>query len=282
MRDVEDMITQEKYRTTVKELLANGSIKMAIGYRPGSTSDRRRPLFIRTSEEADQLVLDSTCITNLSGYLVTEGLLSDEKRVGIFLRPEGIRSINILAAEYQLNVDQIIIFGFDSTGREVRALQGQTTGDFSALLSEIRENPPLATKEPLLERIEKMNAKERFDFWQQEFSRCIKCYACRQACPMCYCRRCIVDSNQPQWVNTSSHTLGNFEWNVVRAFHLSGRCVQCGNCDRACPVNIPLRLINQRMAKEVVDGFDHFAGLSPTQEPVLASFKKDDTETFIL
>ncbi len=276
------MITQEKYRTTVKELLANGSIKMAIGYRPGSTSDRRRPLFIRTSEEADQLVLDSTCITNLSGYLVTEGLLSDEKRVGIFLRPEGIRSINILAAEYQLNVDQIIIFGFDFTGREVRALQGQTTGDFSALLSEIRENPPLATKEPLLERIEKMNAKERFDFWQQEFSRCIKCYACRQACPMCYCRRCIVDSNQPQWVNTSSHTLGNFEWNVVRAFHLSGRCVQCGNCDRACPVNIPLRLINQRMAKEVVDGFDHFAGLSPTQEPVLASFKKDDTETFIL
>ena len=276
------MITQEKYRTTVKELLANGTIKMAIGYRPGSTPDRRRPLFIRTSEEADQLVLDSTCITNLSGYLVTEGLLSDEKRVGIFLRPEGIRSINILAAEYQLNVDQIIIFGFDSTGREVRALQGQTTGDFSALLSEIRENPPLATKEPLLERIEKMNAKERFDFWQQEFSRCIKCYACRQACPMCYCRRCIVDSNQPQWVNTSSHTLGNFEWNVVRAFHLSGRCVQCGNCDRACPVNIPLRLINQRMAKEVVDGFDHFAGLSPTQEPVLASFKKDDTETFIL
>jgi formate dehydrogenase (coenzyme F420) beta subunit len=276
------MITQEKYRTTVKELLANGTIKMAIGYRPGSTSDRRRPLFIRTSEEADQLVLDSTCITNLSGYLVTEGLLSDEKQVGIFLRPEGIRSINILAAEYQLNVDQIIIFGFDSTGREVRALQGQTTGDFSALLSEIRENPPLTTKEPLLERIEKMNAKERFDFWQQEFSRCIKCYACRQACPMCYCRRCIVDSNQPQWVNTSSHTLGNFEWNVVRAFHLSGRCVQCGNCDRACPVNIPLRLINQRMANEVVDGFDHFAGLSPTQEPVLASFKKDDTETFIL
>ncbi len=276
------MITQEKYRTTVKELLANGTIKMAIGYRPGSTSDRRRPLFIRTSEETDQLVLDSTCITNLSGYLVTEGLLSDEKQVGIFLRPEGIRSINILAAEYQLNVDQIIIFGFDSTGREVRALQGQTTGDFSALLSEIRENPPLTTKEPLLERIEKMNAKERFDFWQQEFSRCIKCYACRQACPMCYCRRCIVDSNQPQWVNTSSHTLGNFEWNVVRAFHLSGRCVQCGNCDRACPVNIPLRLINQRMANEVVDGFDHFAGLSPTQEPVLASFKKDDTETFIL
>jgi formate dehydrogenase (coenzyme F420) beta subunit len=276
------MITQERYRTTVKELLANGSIKMAIGYRPGSTPERRRPLFIRTPEEADQLVLDSTCMTNLSGYLVTEGLLSDEKQVGIFLRPEGIRSINILAAEYQLNADQIVIFGFDSTGQEVRPLDGRNVGDFSRLLSEIKKRPLQIVKEPLLERIEKMNAKERFDFWQEEFSRCIKCYACRQACPMCYCRRCIVDSNQPQWVNTSSHTLGNFEWNIVRAFHLSGRCVQCGNCDRACPVNIPLRLINQKMANEVLDGFDHFAGLTPTQEPVLASFKKDDTETFIL
>ncbi len=276
------MITQEKYRTAVKELLASGTVKMVIGYRPGSTSDRRRPLFIRTSEEADQLVLDSLCVTNLSGYLVTEGLLSDEKQVGIFLRPEGIRSINILAAESQLNADQVVILGFDSTDRVVSPLQGRHASEFSELIGDSKENPRESPKEPLLERIESMNAEERFDYWQEEFSRCIKCYACRQACPMCYCRRCIVDSNQPQWINTSSHTLGNFEWNLVRAFHLAGRCVQCGNCDRACPVNIPLRLINQRMAKEVMEGFDHFAGLSQSQEPVLASFKKDDTETFIL
>ncbi|ACF43569.1 4Fe-4S dicluster domain-containing protein [Pelodictyon phaeoclathratiforme] len=276
------MITQEKYRTAVKELLASGTVKMVIGYKPGSTSDRRRPLFIRTSEEADQLVLDSLCVTNLSGYLVAEGLLSDEKKVGIFLRPEGIRSINILAAESQLNADQVVILGFDSIDRAVSPLQGRHASDFSDLIGDSKEHPRQIPEEPLLERIGKMDTRERFDFWQEEFSRCIKCYACRQACPMCYCRRCIVDNNQPQWINTSSHTLGNFEWNIVRAFHLAGRCVQCGNCDRACPVNIPLRLINQRMAKEVMEEFDHFAGLSQTQEPVLASFKKDDTETFIL
>lgn len=276
------MITQEKYRTRVKELLASAAVKMVIGYKQGSTPDRRRPLFVRSFEEADQLILDSSCIANLSGYLVTEGLLSDEKRVGIFLRPEGIRSLNILAAESQLNVDQIIIFGFDSTGREVRALQGEQVGNFSEFISSIKENPPAKTSEPLLDRLERMNSQERFAFWKDEFSRCIKCYACRQACPMCYCRRCIVDSNQPQWINTSSHTLGNFEWNIVRAFHLAGRCVGCGNCDRACPVNIPLRLINARMAQEVLESFDHFPGMSQTQEPVLASFKKDDSETFIL
>ncbi len=276
------MTIQEQYKTRVKELLSSGTVKMVIGYKAGTTPDRRRPIFIRTPEEADQLLLDSACIANLSGYLIAEGLLSDEKRVGIFLKPDGIRTINILAAEAQLNIEQIVVLGFDITGQEVTALKGETAGDFSVLIESIKEGAPEVLKNPLIDKLEQMNPKERFAYWQAEFSRCIKCYACRQACPMCYCRRCIVDCNQPQWVNTSSHTLGNFEWNIVRAFHLSGRCVGCGNCDRACPVNIPLRLINARMAQEVLGSFDHFAGMSETQEPVLASFKKDDSETFIL
>lgn len=276
------MSIEQQYRTRAKELLSGGAVKMVIGYGPGSTPDRRRPLFVTSPDEVDRLQLDSGCIANLSGYLVTEGLLSDEKRVAVFLRPEGIRAINILAAEAQLDPDQVVIFGFEVTGNEVKALKGIHVGEFSDVIALARESEPATANDPLLEKIEKMSHHERFAFWQKEFSKCIKCYACRQACPMCYCRRCIVDSNQPQWVNTSSHTLGNFEWNIVRAFHLSGRCVECGNCDRACPVNIPLRLINRKMAGEVLASFDHFAGTSQTQEPVLASFKKDDTETFIL
>jgi len=276
------MTIQETYKTRAKELLSSGRVKMVVGYKAGSTPDRRRPHFIRTPEEADRLILDSACIANLSGYLITEGLLSDEKSVGIFLKPDGIRSLNILAAESQLNIEQIVVLGFDVNNNEITSLKGEKAEDFSTLIESLKEHVPQTPGNPLLERIEAMNDKERFAFWEAEFSRCIKCYACRQACPMCYCRRCIVDCNQPQWVNTSSHTLGNFEWNIVRAFHLSGRCVGCGNCDRACPVNIPLRLINAKMAHEVLGAFDHFAGMSQTQEPVLASFKKDDSETFIL
>jgi formate dehydrogenase subunit beta len=276
------MSIEQQYRTRAKELLSSGEVKMVIGYGPGTTPDRRRPLFISSADETERLVLDSACIANLSGYLVTEGLLSDEKRVAIFLRPEGVRAINVLAAESQLDPAQIVIIGFDSPKGELKALQGSSVDDFSALIESQKGVAPDTASEPLLDKIEKMNPEERLAFWQEEFSKCIKCYACRQACPMCYCRRCIVDSNQPQWINTSSHTLGNFEWNVVRAFHLSGRCVECGNCDRACPVNIPLRLINRKMAQEVLDSFDHFSGSSKSQEPVLASFKKDDSETFIL
>ncbi|EAT58543.1 4Fe-4S dicluster domain-containing protein [Chlorobium ferrooxidans] len=276
------MSIEQQYRTRAKELLSAGEVKMVIGYGAGTTAERRRPIFITSPDETERLVLDSACIANLSGYLVTEGLLSDEKRVAVFLRPEGIRALNVLAAEAQLDPLQVVIIGFDLPKGELKSLQGSSVDDFTDLLGALKESTPDVDGRELLEKIEKMSPEERFAFWQEEFSKCIKCYACRQACPMCYCRRCIVDSNQPQWVNTSSHTLGNFEWNIVRAFHLSGRCVECGNCDRACPVNIPLRLINRKMAQEVLDSFNHFAGTSKTQEPVLASFKKDDSETFIL
>ncbi len=276
------MSTQETYKTKVKELLSSGKVKMVIGYKAGTTADRRRPHFMRTPEEVDQLVLDSACITNLSGYLLSEGLLSDGKEIAVFLKPDGIRSINILAAEAQLQSNQVVVLGFDINGSEISALQGERASDFQALTSSSNEARLHKQQHPESARLEQMTPAERFAYWEDAFSRCIKCYACRQACPMCYCRRCIVDNNQPQWVNTSSHTLGNFEWNIVRAFHLAGRCVECGNCGRACPVNIPLGLLNMKMTDEVLQSFNHYPGVSETQEPVLASFKKNDSETFIL
>ncbi len=272
---------QEQYRSEAAALLSSGEVKLVIGFGEGSTADRRRPLFARTPEEAQKFVLDAACIANLSTYLVTEGLLSDGKKVAVFLKPDGIRSVNILISEAQLKPDQVVILGYAIDKAEITALEGRNISDFS-LGEEIRSHTPPPHILQEAERIEEMNPAERFEFWKAHFSKCIKCYACRQVCPMCYCRRCIVDVNQPQWVSTSSHTLGNFEWNIVRAFHLAGRCAACGACDRACPVNIPLRLVNYRMGKEVIDAFDYCAGENSSQKPVLASFKQDDPETFIL
>jgi ferredoxin len=273
---------QENYQKQAAELLSSGAVKLVIGYGSGSTPERRRPIFIRSADEAGRLVLDRNCIANLSNYLVPEGLLSDGKSVAVFLKPDGIRSINILAAEAQLDPDQVVVFGFDIADGEPVELQGKKAADFTKLIEEQKSAGLSPELQAEADRLERMIAAERFEYWKEQFSKCIKCYACRQVCPMCYCRRCIVDVNQPQWISTSSHTLGNFEWNIIRAFHLAGRCVACGGCDRACPVNIPLRLINYRMAKESLEAFDHFAGESAEQKPVLATFRQDDPETFIL
>lgn len=273
---------QEQYRSEAASLLSSGEVKLVIGFGAGTTADRRRPLFARTAEAAEKFVLDAACIANLTTYLVTEGLLTDGRKVALFLKPDGIRSLNILIAESQIRPEQIVILGYTVENGEVRPLEGRGIGDFAELGQKLRTATPPASVQEAAAKIEAMSPTERFEFWKEQFSKCIKCYACRQACPMCYCRRCIVDVNQPQWVSTSSHTLGNFEWNIVRAFHLAGRCAACGACDRACPVNIPLRLINYRMGREVQDSFDYYAGESTEQKPVLASFSKDDPETFIL
>jgi len=273
---------QEQYRSEAASLLSSGEVKLVIGFGPGTTADRRRALFARTAEEAEKLVLDQNCIANLTTYLVAGGLLSDGKKVAIFLKPDAIRSLNILISESQVKPEQVVIFGYTIENNEVKELPGRSIGDFANLGEKLRTATPPPSVQQQVEKLEAMSPAERFEYWKEQFSKCIKCYACRQACPMCYCRRCIVDVNQPQWVSTSSHTLGNFEWNLVRAFHLAGRCAACGACDRACPVNIPLRLINYRMGKEVKEAFDYYAGESSDQNPVLASFSQDDPETFIL
>jgi ferredoxin len=272
-----------------KEYLSSGRVAMVIGYETGSTAERRRVCVAKSPEEVDRLVLDGLCEENLATYLIRNELLRslDGKKVAIFLSTAGIRSVNLLAAEAQLNPDNVIILGFDlaSPGyidSEVILLDGEHVSDHADRIAGLKFNGFQNERTKLIEKLENMTADERLTFWREQFSKCIKCYACRQVCPACYCRRCIVDCNQPQWVNTSSHELGNMEWNLVRAFHLAGRCIGCGNCERACPAGIPLMLLNQRLSQEVLKEFNHFAGSSPTQEPLLATFDQNDSDTFIL
>jgi ferredoxin len=283
------MSTLEEHIKRTRQLLDGGEVAMVIGYERGSTEDRRRVAFIKKSEELERLVLDGRCLENLSNYLVREELLRslDGKKIAIFLSPAGIRSVNVLAAEAQINANCVVILGFEVTNPDdpqspVETLDGEHVDQYADLIQDRKAQGFVNKRVELIAKLEAMTSEERFAFWREQFSRCVKCYACRQVCPMCYCRRCIVDCNQPQWINTSSHDQGNFEWNIVRAFHLAGRCVGCGNCERACPAGIPLMLLNQRMAQEVLKEFNHFAGESSTQPPVLADFRKDDPETFIL
>ena len=121
----------------------------------------------------------------------------------------------------------------------------------------------------------------RMDFWREELSRCVKCYACRQVCPMCYCNRCIVDKNRPQVVSTSATLKGNFAWHITRAFHLAGRCIGCDECTRACPVGIDLRLLNLSLAKAAEDNFAFRAGMDPKADPIIGSYSQGDKEDFI-
>ena len=126
-----------------------------------------------------------------------------------------------------------------------------------------------------------MTPAKRLDYWKKEFSRCVRCYACRQSCPLCYCNVCVADKNRPIRIETSSTLTGNFAWNILRAFHLAGRCVGCGACAEACPAGIDLDLLNLTLAETAETEFDYISGKIPGAAPLIGTFSENDKEDFI-
>ncbi len=128
-----------------------------------------------------------------------------------------------------------------------------------------------------IERLKGKTPQERWEVWKKEFSRCIRCYACRNVCPACFCQRCFVEETEPKWVEPTANWQDNLLFQAVRNIHVAGRCTDCSECERACPMNIPLSLVNRKLEKEGADLFDYQAGTDPDAKAPLATFKKDES-----
>ncbi|MBE3589042.1 MAG: Coenzyme F420 hydrogenase/dehydrogenase, beta subunit C-terminal domain [Thermoanaerobacteraceae bacterium] len=130
--------------------------------------------------------------------------------------------------------------------------------------------------------MEELPVTEKSAFWDRQFSRCLRCYACRNVCPACTCRECIFDQAEPCWVAKANNLSENTAFHLIRAFHVAGRCVDCGECDRVCPVDIPLRLLNRKILKDIKDLF-HVStpGTILEEPPVLGAFTPADPDEFM-
>ena len=132
-----------------------------------------------------------------------------------------------------------------------------------------------------IETLKEMTREQRWDFWEKEFSHCIRCYACRNVCPACFCERCFVEESEPQWIAPVPRWQDNLIFQVIRNIHVAGRCTDCGECERACPVNIPLRSLAKEMY-DIVDGLYHFkAGMDKEAAPLMTHYEASDPEDFI-
>jgi ferredoxin len=261
-------------RTKSRELLESGAVKAVLAFEEG-TAGIRRPAFARDAERAGKLLFDDQCSQNLASYL-TRREVKKLGRIAVAAAPDTLRAILQLMAERQIKEEEILPLAVE--GGEVKELStAQAVEEHLALKA--KELP--AGDRELLARLEAMTAAERWAFWQQEFSRCVKCYACRNSCPMCYCGHCTMDCNRPQWVPVPSHALGNLEYHMVRAMHLAGRCVECGDCGRACPVGIPVHLLTFHAEESVHRQFGQRAGASAKLDYALSTFRPDDKESFI-
>ncbi len=315
-----DQAISDQIREAARTLLQQQEVELVIGFERGTLPLRFTPCFVRNVEDVDRLVWNSFCTNNLARYLpkrsgrVAVVAKSCDVRAIIELIKEKQISrdqVVIIGVPYYGMVDRRRIEA-ELEGKEVLAVEEEgdsliLRGDgFTKVLDRhdylcrcceesTPANPPIwdiligdlvEEKAPCqssgVAEFEAKTPEERWEYVCDEVSKCIRCYACRDACPLCYCQECFVDRTSPQWLGKTTNLSDTLIFHLTRALHLAGRCVGCGSCERACPMGVDIRKLNTKLANDVGELFNYRAGTSLEEVAPLATFKPDDPEGFML
>ena len=270
-------------RAKVGELLASRQVGSAIGYEVGRRG-RTRPAFVYQPEQAENLVWNPGCTHNLTTYLRDQLRPVKGKEpprpVAVVVKPCDSRALNVLLAENAFSREQVHAIGVvcDGIRTEDGTLQARCTacservpgvydtliGDASAAASQ-----PPAPVVPGLLPFDEAAPAERMEYWLSQFDHCICCYACRQACPMCGCPTCLYERDDSTWVGMGTGINEKRTFHLGRAYHLAGRCAGCNECQRVCPMEIPIGYLNQKLAQEIESRYGFRAGLEPVVSPIV-------------
>ena len=307
-------------RETARRLLEEGQVQVVIGFEQGTLPLRTTPCFIRDPDQVDRLVWNASCSNNLATYLhhatgkvgivakgcdaraivseIVERQVPREDVIIMGVPCQGV--IDRRAVEARLDGREVLEAHIADGELVLRGAALEETLDLQDVLDDgcavcQHRDPPLydillgepiggvegAAVRPTVEEVASWDADRRWAYFSSEFGRCIRCYACRQACPACYCPECFVDQTQPSWFAKSDNLSDIMAFHIVRAFHTAGRCLDCGACARACPMHIDLRTLGKMVEKDVRELYDYEAGIDLESVPPLGTFRVDDPQAFI-
>jgi coenzyme F420-reducing hydrogenase delta subunit/ferredoxin len=265
-------------REACRRLLAEDKVKVVIGY------GKRGPVFVTRPEDVEQLVWNEQCLANLTVYLKRKEIRA-LGRPAIVVKGCDERALVVLEKESQIDRKEMHVIGMACKGMgeaKCETCEVRLPRFADEVIGETDKHPAETNERwNSLEALLALPAAGRMAYWAREFERCVKCYACRQVCPMCYCERCLVEKNRPTEIEPSATVEGNFAWHILRAFHLAGRCIGCDECTRACPAGIDLRLLNLSLAKAAEEHFAYRAGMNPKAELLIGAYSLQDKENFI-
>jgi len=307
-------------RETARKLLQDGTVDVFIAYKKGSVPMTNEPVLISDADKAEILYWDSTCGMNLCNYLtkrtdkigiiangcnsrnivthITENQIRRDQLYIVGIPCTGI--IDHRAVQRAVGQKDILDMQEAAEKFTVRGEGFEETFDKKDFLRSnctvcTHRNPVIYDEmaaDPVTEqdgtdayvdvkRIEGLEPEKKWGFFTRMIERCIRCYGCRNACPLCYCPTCFVDESQPQWVGKSIDPVDTMTFHILRAYHCAGRCTDCGACEGVCPVGIPMRQFTKKLNKDALELFSWEAGLDPDRRPPLDLYRPDDYNDFI-
>ena len=122
--------------------------------------------------------------------------------------------------------------------------------------------------------LEEMGNDERFSFWSEQFGHCVKCYGCRDACPICYCKECILEADRG--FIPPGEVPPNMLFPMMRITHVMDSCVNCGQCQDACTMDIPIARLIFLLSKKIGDIFKYEPGMDATKMPPLRTVTDEE------
>ncbi|MBU0973686.1 MAG: 4Fe-4S dicluster domain-containing protein [Proteobacteria bacterium] len=309
----------QKIRELAADLLERGEVEKVIGFAQGTIPMATSPISVGTKQGVDNLVFNSTCGLNLANFAsrqkgkiaiiakgcdsrnivthIVENQLQRDQVYIIGVPCNGMVDKFKIAALFE---DEITGFAEDggtltvSSSLQTKTLKKQeylrencllcthkNPVLYDVLAGELVEEQVLENAFPDVDKIEAMDVDGRWQYFQRLTQNCIRCYACRNACPICYCPTCFVDEAGPQWVGKGQNKTDVDTFHFLRAFHCAGRCTDCGACVEACPMGINVRDFTRKLNKDALELFGWEAGLDISKRPPLDAYSPQDPDDFI-
>jgi formate dehydrogenase subunit beta len=188
-----------------------------------------------------------------------------EKRFAVLVRGCDERAIVELAKLEQVDLGRVVMVGIACSPEEAEACGCPRPYPGEV---DIGEKVEAAPGREVIEEVEAMGDAERLEWWKEQFSRCIKCYGCRNICPMCFCKDCALEN--PHLVEPGVIPPEFPSFHIIRALDMTGRCIDCGLCEEACPAHIPLRSLYRKMQDIMEDTLEYRAGEDPGRKSPLS------------
>lgn len=248
-----------------KEDFSQGKVQMLIGWTKEEDSLESVVTFVESAEDLDSLVWDEYCVNNLAKYLIDE--TRNGKKVGVFLKKCDLLGFEQIIKDNRISRDSVVVYEMDCQG-----MKDFVTGEvFPKCKTCLDEN---MDKFAEVKELENMTHEERYEYWAKEFAKCIRCNACRNVCPACNCEVCVFEKKDEDILGKATNESETGFYQIIRAYHVAGRCSDCGECERICPVGIPLSKINRKIIKDIQELYGE------EDEDTLSSYKLDDKDTF--